>query len=97
MIGFLQTVVYPTGAEWKILKGDFHSVLISETIDRWLKQLQIKLLLSAPYDHLRLVHTTFLSTPQDLLHRRWGHACEESIECMRNRSTSYVKRNFTQQ
>jgi hypothetical protein len=38
LIGFLQTVVYPTGAEWKILKGDFHSVLISETIDRWLKQ-----------------------------------------------------------
>ena len=51
MIGFLQTVVHPTRAEWKILQGDFHSVLISETIDRWLKQLQIKLLLSAPYDH----------------------------------------------
>ena len=40
-----------TGAEWKILQGDFHSVLISEIIDRWLKQQQIKLQLSAPYDH----------------------------------------------
>ena len=51
LIDFLQTVVHPTGAEWKILQGDFHSVLISETIDRWLKQQQIKLQLSAPYDH----------------------------------------------
>ena len=51
LIDFLQTFVHPTGAEWKILQGDFHSVLISETIDRWLKQQQIKLQLSAPYDH----------------------------------------------
>ena len=38
LIVFLQPVVRPTGAEWKILQGDFHSVLISETIDQWLKQ-----------------------------------------------------------
>ena len=43
LINLLQTVVHPTGAEWKILQGDFHSVLISETIDRWLKQQQIKI------------------------------------------------------
>ncbi len=28
----------------------------------------------------RLVHTSFLSSPQDLLHRCWGHASEESIK-----------------
>jgi len=43
LIDFLHTVVLPTGAEWKILQGDFDSVLISEIIDRWLKQQQIKL------------------------------------------------------
>jgi len=51
LIDFLQTVVRPAEAEWKILQGDFHSVLISETIGQWLKQQQIKLQLSAPYDH----------------------------------------------
>jgi len=51
LIDFLQTVVRPAGAEWLILQGDYHSVLISETIDQWLKQQQIKLQLSAPYDH----------------------------------------------
>jgi len=28
----------------------------------------------------RLVQASFLSTPQDLLHRRWGHASEEAIK-----------------
>ena len=51
LINFLLTVVRPTGAEWKIFQGDFYTVLISETIDQRLKQKQIKLQLSAPYDH----------------------------------------------
>jgi len=29
----------------------------------------------------RLVQTSFLSSPQDLLHRCWSHASEESIKC----------------
>lgn len=48
---YLESVVKPAGAIWKVLQGDSDSAFLSSQVVEWLMKKHIRLQLSAPYKH----------------------------------------------